>query len=617
MTASPASHRPRTTSPHASGCSVAPPDCDAATARPRRAMGPPMMLRLLTLSLFSAGLGAGCTLALSDATVVENSCGHDSECHGATCDLDTGMCVSTNADALRVAVEVVPASDPLGGTPVPGLFGPFDVYGSENIDLETPASITVVGQVRWDGEEEPLTAEVTFRRLPDIAGAPEARITTRTLPEPITALDSQPADYAVRVTADQRYDVIVEPTGNSVRELPPIRLMDVPVPGGGDVWRLDVDYQSAHMPTVSGLIVDKSTDEGVGQDGLLVHAIDLETGRVVSSTATTGADAPGTGGFELRLDAQAGPYLLRISGGPERPLFPTFTVDPAYFFPNQDGLLRILVPTLRHVSYIGLVEAEIDAEQTMRVPNATITLRSEDIFDESTGVTGSFRVTATTGIEDCAGGGVGCGQFAVEVLPGTYEVIVTASGIEDVGVLATTLRIEAREGDDPIMGQLFTLPLRTRVDGTVRTTNMRVMPGATVQAAALGGAPPSGLPPAARFNRSSESVTDGDGRFDLRLDAGAYDLFIKPPSDSGFAWIVSRSLVIGGASEHGFSQPFEFAAPVPVKGTTWTPEGTPMAGAEVRAYGIVDDNGAERFIPIGRTVSGPDGSYSLLLPPRL
>lgn len=558
--------------------------------------------------LLPFGLSA-CSFEEAAPELVENRCSSDADCPGAICDVGTHMCITPTSMPWRIAVEVTPGTDPLGASPATQTFGPYDVAGGPaRQDLPLAPSINVIGNVSWGGTDDPIQATVKFTLAGEFEGAPPITRETNTLATPIMAADGEPADFGVRVVQNRRYDIVIEPTGTSAGLLPPLRTTRE-VPGGGDFVRINFEYP-AELVMLKGVVI--GADE-TPVDGLHVQAVEIESGRAVSSIGVTGSgDVPGA--FELNLDPEAAPFVLRIRGGPDRPLFPTLFADPAYFFPDETGYARILVPMLSRIRYRGRVTPRDDPEG---VENAVLTFRSVDVFDDTTGVTSSFKTTATT---DRAG------VFEVDIFPGTYDIVVTpppemrevgSDGTvpSQLGVLFETLRILAPATGEELVGQTFELPRRARLGGTVQTSDERPIPGATVQALALNR---MGESRAAPYNRSGETVTDATGQFTLPLDLGAYDVIIKPPAGSNFPWRVAPAMVFG--SSVVVQNTFEIGAPVPLNGVVIGPgdDASGMAGAEVQAFAIVEEEGgAVRAIPVARTMSREDGSYTLLLPPRL
>jgi hypothetical protein len=116
--------------------------------------------------------------------------------------------------------------------------------------------------------------------------------------------------------------------------------------------------------------------------------------------------------------------------------------------------------------------------------------------------------------------------------------------------------------------------------------------------------------------RSKEAVTNTLGAFAMSMDLGIYDLHVKVPSQTGFAWVVDPELVM--SSEDGeFLRVYELVPPIPIEGSVQTSEGDPVPGAPVRAYVLLRTDGAtSRAVQVAETVSGEDGSYRLLISPR-
>ncbi|MFW6067520.1 MAG: carboxypeptidase-like regulatory domain-containing protein [Myxococcota bacterium] len=558
-----------------------------------------MGLRFVDWMVAAAVLLGGCGLSLSDVEAVQNTCSTDADCPHGACEPETGMCIATSSEPLRVGLTVSPASTASSSVQTVA-FDATEVMSSTVRDLTMPASIRVRGRVLSDDTGESVPAQVRFVRPAVFPGGSPTEVTATT----------SGGEYQVRVTAGEAYDVIVEPTGDAVRAFPPLYLEDVAVPADAEEHELDLRYPQ-ELPYLEGRLFSQVGDEEVAENGLQVRAVAVADGRRVSSTAVTGTTATSTadedGAFTVHLTPGAELFVLQVTGGSERPLFPTLTIDPALVPPGTVEVTR-----LEPVRYEGLVEARTPSGAGP-VPNAVVTLRSEDLYGDQEEVTGTFRAMATTDGE---------GRFSVEVLPGTYDVVIAPPGAfesssgtvaSELGVLVEAgVRIEA--GNDTIRGQLFTVSPREQVGGYVETADGRPVGGAAVQASALGMLLPA--VPASPYNRSSDTVTDGNGLFDLRVDAGAYDLSIKPPSGSGFPWLVHPGWWVG-TGEAPEVTAFTMPAPVPLRGSVMAADGTPLAGAEVRAHGVVEDpDRTLRTVPLGRAIVAEDGSYELLLAPR-
>lgn len=549
---------------------------------------------------------AACSFEGEVADRVENRCATQEDCAGSsTCDVGLGLCVTPSATPLRLALEITPMADALGRIPATHIVGPLAIGEPTQSDLILPAPISVFGKVRAPGIEGPVQADIRFTRRDEFEPAPpRPQVSTSTLSATVEAADGMNADYSLDVLAERDFDVLVQPAGEHRASLPPLRRM-VSIPGGGDLVRLDFEYPD-DMPTLEGIVVAPHPElDETPVGGVSVQAVEPATGKALSSTAVTAMDGPGKGTFSLTLLPGVEDYVLRIWGGEDEPLFPTLLADPAYFFPDGEGAIRVLVPATHPVCYRGRVEGPRGS-----VAGATISFRSVDVFDDTTGVIGSYATNGSTESD---------GVFEVDILPGSYEVIVSppSSAAGDPGVtVESMLRIEQpAPGTSCNVGQLFELPERAVLGGMVQSPGGEPVSGATVLAAALGR---MGEVPAARFNRSNDAVTDPTGQFRLPLDFGSYDVVVKPPSESGFPWLIRPNMTF--ASSTTVRDSFELSAPLPLRGTVLsaTEDGVPLAGAEIRAWGLVtEDDGFNRAVQIGRATTREDGSYTLLLPDRL
>lgn len=557
-------------------------------------------------------LGA-CDLTFGEEELLRNQCSRDDDCAGAVCEPEAGICVTPSIPSMEVGLTVSAPSGGSSSAPPEVALPPTEVDGPLEHDLDLPPSILVAGRIRSEDTGAQVPAQVRFLQASPLEGTAPTELVTST--SPVLLPSGVEADYQLRVVAGGSYDVIVEPTGDAARAFPPLYLGELEAPAEGDVWSLDIRYP-ASLVSEEGSVFSYDEEQEVPEDGLQVRAVEVATGRVVSSAALTGmtATAPPEesepGHFTLHLSPGAGPFVLRITAGADRPYFPTLTLDPELSFPSE-----LVVPDLEPVTYEGVVEASSVAGGGP-VGDAVVKLRSEDLFGDESAIRGTFRTTVTTD-ED--------GRFTAEVLPGTYDVIVSPSGggamsgsegatgtTGKLGVLVhSDVRIETT--DTAVRGQLFMVPLRSQLGGEVRSFDGRPMVGTTVQATALGRSIEAH--PESQFNRSSNAVVDGSGLFDLRLDVGVFDLSARPPGGSGFPRVVMPEWTMSSPGSL-VSRRIDVPAPVPVRGVVRSADGTALAGAEVEAYTVVRDvEETPRSVTLGRAVTGADGSYELFLAP--
>jgi len=560
------------------------------------------LTRATTAALLALSL-AGCGLSLTTEPRVQNRCIANADCADAVCDLELGMCVTEAGEPLRIGLEVTPPEVSGDVSAATHSLGPFEVDGVESLPLVLPAPIKVIGTVRVPGMSDPVGATIRFTRPGAFVGARRVEVETTTGAMPFFAEDGAEADYETELVADREYTVTVTPLGDWVGQLPPLRFQyEVPSGGDGFIVRKPILYPE-ELVELKGLVVNSMELPAMGRS---VWVVDAESGRRLSSTATTSAEPGEEGQFRVLMSPGVENYRIRIGTG-EDTSSPTIYADPSYLILDEDGFVQILVPMIRPVCYRGSVELGQTGEVA---EGAIVTFSTDEVLDPETGLAGTFE-TMLTAQED--------GSFEASLLPGSYDVLVTPPPDHEVsryGVLhESSFQIMVDEtGPDCLMGQLFILPERAAVGGVVRTADERLMGDAVVTAAALN------LPleelPAALYNRTGQTTTDPRGQFNLPLDIGVYDLFIKPPAESNFPWVVDPGLEVG-ASEETYSDVYQVSAPLPVTGTLRDVAGA-IPGAEIRAFAVVtDEDGTERNVAVGRTIVDETGEFTLLLPARL
>lgn len=532
-----------------------------------------------------------------------NRCTSDSECGSGACNVEQGFCVGSLREPLRVGIEIVPASDPYGDPAPPVSFEPFDLNKPEERQFVLPMSVTVRGLLRHIGE--PVSASITFNLVSNIEGLAPTRFEAQTFTT--MRVGDESFEYAVQLLPSRVYDVTIQPSGQWRSKLPPARYRFQSPPAG--VFRQDFHYAET-LPRVQGQLIDSA---GNPQPGLLVRAIDPVTGRAVSSTYTTASDperppgwfeivlAPGTESWLFSINASS----MRIQEGNPSP---THTVDPNVLLPDGDGLLTIQVPTAPQViTYGGFVEVEGSGG---RGTPAALTFTAEDVLDMSTQVIGSFRAMVATSEEPGREG-----AFAVQLLPGTYDVVVMPASPELGIVRETGVRLVPEAGTE-LLGQTFQVPMRARYGGKVQTFAAEPMNHAQVRGQARGSTHGGRLADVAVYARSAEALADSDGQFQLPLDVGLYDVVVEPPSGTNWPWVIQRDVAIG-ASDTVLTTVVEVGAPVPLTGYAVFEEGSPVVRGEVRAYAVLDEGDGLRTMMIGRAQTDAAGRFTLLLPSSL
>lgn len=560
--------------------------------------------------------GPGCSLLIDVDEPTANRCSSSSECGAARCDPELGMCVA-DADAPYTIVLqfALPADESTGRPALATTVGPLLASsGDATADVVIRAPVPVAGRVRVEGVV-PLDADLVFTLREEPPGPASPAITVSTIgetPDVATRMN----DFVTELLPGN-YDVEVRPRGAHAALHPPLRaslLVEV-----GQWIDIAVPSPTAYH-AVSGIVLDA---DGIGRNGLEVRAVEIATGRRVSSVATTARRDDEDGVFELRIDPGAGPWMLRVSAPPayqEMAAFPTIAVDPNVLVPDADGRVRLLVPSPETGQcFAGTVERATELG-SVGVGGAAITLRSREIRDDRTGLFGSFTVQMTSRAAGapapvgCSGAALPEGGFEGRLPPGVYDIEVRPVD-PDLGVYVEEGVIVGAEA--PTLGRVFVMPPRTVLGGIVRRAEGEPVRDARVRAIALHVPLPTAPERrAALLNRSAETISGGDGRFVLPLDVGVFDLVVEPPAGSGYPWFVLREYAIGGSGAP-LSEPFDLRAPVAMRGRARYDDGAAVAGAQIEAFAIVGAEGRERPVPIARATSDAEGAFLLLLPPAI
>lgn len=557
----------------------------------------------------------GCSFESSSGVpTIENSCSSDGECSPGIC--DANICVDDSGRSVDIAIEVLRGASEMQMTvPASWAYDPESHSGPGNRELVLPATRQIRGQVRWAGVPVPATLRFVRRMNGAVAELTPVPVETDTLPEPAGGSGSDAYDFSAVLIVGETYDVIVTPASDvvatpmnepspAIRTLPPLYRelfvdpaevdaplrFDVPFPAGLESECIGAQAIGC---TLEAAVASTDGESLLPEPGLQVRAIDAANGRVVSSIGETDTD----GRFSIRISRETADYLIRVTSSAGREPFPAVSIDPELAFANELDEKRIEIPRLGSFQVTGDVRDSIGRA----VPAATVRFLSTGIFDASQlGLEGSFGGTATTK-ED--------GSFGLELLPGVYEVTVTPpEEIENSwGILF---------GQIPLVNGFATtgtliVPSQINLAGEVRTYRGEPATGVTILARARrSGAPGS-------IHRSQEVVSEDSGAFEMSVDVGLYDMHVKVPSESGYAWLVEPELAMN-LDRGDLVRGYELQPPIPIYGVVRNSEGEPVPNAIVRGY-MVDnyDGGAARPLQIAETVSAEDGSYRLLIAPRL
>lgn len=540
---------------------------------------------------------------------VDNRCASDADCTQGIC--DGQLCIDDSGASVEVAIEVIDtASEAARAVPASWAFESRSFTGSSVRDLSLPPTREVRGTVRWDGIPVPVSLRFVRRMPGSVAPLQPLPIHVDTLRE--TAMDVDGLyDFSTRLVAGETYDVVVLPTSDmvaspaddfapAIRSLPPLYL-EVSVEEGepNAPFRFDVAFpgyltrectdaiENGCTLAASVFSFDGAREEA--EANLQVRAVDKTTGRVVSSIGETNV----FGYFTIRISEAASDYFIRVTSSVGQDPFPAVSVDPELAFGSDPDEKAIQIPRVKPVQFTGRVRDE----EGRTVPDALVRFATETVFEGSElGLQGSFSNSATTNAD---------GSFGAQLVPGFYSITVTPP--DDASRSWGVLETEALVGEELSAVEALVVPSKVKLEGWVRTFLEDAAVGVPIVGQARQASETDGA------HRSQEAVSNSAGGFSMRMDLGAYDVFVKTPSNTGFPWWVEPALLMNGNLSRGYELP----PPIPIEGVVESSDGIPVSGARLRAYAVAGEGAAARPIQVGETTSDDEGNYRLLIAPGL
>ncbi len=598
---------------------------------------------------------AGCSVTavdLEDSGATVNQCDAQSDCASGSC--VGGRCQAMQGFFSTMLVEVSPpaSGDPaFAGVSYLHRLDDLDLKG-ESREIKLAQPVTVTGTVSFDNDlaacplsfvgDEPgstvmaspegVPVSVSFTPSDRILGVASTEYNAEASLEDPEEIFPEDYTWSFRVNLPPGdYDIYIRPRAPAAGgcQIPPrlVRrykveasnlLLNLPSTSPAFTFALTVKW-----PKASGELALK---------GWTVEMLDPLTGLVVSTQGVLG-DPLGPGAYEEYSATIAyAPVALEGSQSERVRLSPPKGVDaPSVILARS--VLELFSPGFGEVNLAGFPEpVSIEGQLTLAgVAEPTpgrVTVVSTSLEGAVEGVFASFVRSADTDDD---------GNFTLRLLPGTYHVyawpaVAGASGSRASAATETDWEIAA---DPPLQaGKTVELLPPSRVFGRANLPQGDPASGATVIAnpsprdvqidlltqAAQGDL---AVTPAAQ-----SAITAGDGKFDLLADPGIFDVSVRAPEGSGFAWYVASHVYVEAAKEKDLGTPF-LPLPVPYSGRVLVPinqmSSVPIAEALLRAYVYLDENNAytgdptraASVVQIGETRADADGNFELLIPANL
>jgi hypothetical protein len=567
-------------------------------------------LRAAALCLLQA-----CSFGSDEDAMEMNTCSVDADCSTQHC--ESGRCVAEVENTLPVTVVVTPKRTPNGAPALPITSESFDLNGGpQTISLRLPVSVPV----RVLNKGKAIAAQASFTPV-DTKNRFTAKTTRLTL---LAAGDEGPLPANNAMLLDgMSYRVLVQPSDLAIA---PHSLLFTAEADAS----IEVDYATLKNKTKKFLV------HNAARVAYQVRAIAEGTGAPISDTVSFTGSLTGLSSIELSFDDADAAYKLEFtpvakqsystgsdgSCGDDTPQ-PRLTVPSRLFTPDLTTVdkwyveLPQLHPAVEYSGVIGLCSSQKPSgDLQVQLKTDALYLASGD----SEAVQGAFETAAAASWDSDENKY----RFCARVPPGSYTVVVTPSPNLSCEIFAEKRLLRP---DWPGQPDELNLRMPALLTANVLTPDRMPMPGATVNVLALASTDLARTPEdrsVANYNRSSSVATGTDGSFTLSVDRGRYDVFIKPPEASNYAWRVIYDVAIA-KTEAEFATEIMLSEPVAVGGKLQyingsTADQQSLADADVRAYTLVnlDGQGSEqRTVEIGSGHADAAGNVTLLLPPAL
>jgi hypothetical protein len=611
----------------------------------------------LTIVWALSGLGCGVEFLSDDLPEpVSNECKVDTDC-GANAICTNGACFARSGVIDEVLLEVVPEANSSSGG-LSFLSRQTGVqHGDRMRDVPLPNRSTFVAQVVINGADVPMgcpylttgkptiSARVEFSRTGAVAGAPILGLNTVSV-----VVDTTQMLGAWNVNTSLvpgMYDVYIQPAVTSTCQIPPRILRGVTVAEQVEASAPPATLELPTPPTLQG----KVQRMGGTLVGWQVDIIEPQEGRVISTSAKLGpTDGPSpitnfsisyqpparvTGISSVGWAAGSSGPLIRISPPADiADKAPTVFWDlAAAAIPGADvnGVAQCnldmsgLPAPAQLIDVAGQVRSGAGDQAGVRSNLQFFSLGLEGAM----GLTASFNRSILTDAD---------GRYTAKLFPGQYRVVAIpvapgpdgqvamgqpASGTSPPAAITEAQAKISNDSTQPVDVVLFPktvvagLALAGRSsDPALRATfeaDPSILPGqGGVLRGALAQTPV--LPQSA-----STMIIDAAGAFTLPLDPGDFDMSLRPPESSNFAWWVRPSTHVAPPDTAGQAMSIfpRLPFPVPLEGVITVADAmgvrAPLRNAAVRAYAKVPMGSAVTKVGDART--DDTGRYRLRLPP--
>ncbi len=489
-----------------------------------------------------------------------------------------GACYDPASAALqRISLEVVPASS--SGQPTQQ-FRDFVVSGQARSEVQLQATVHAYFGLS-NATDQPLAGLLTAESEGSIPG--------RSLRADHRTGEDGAADLTL--TVGQSYSMRVLPEDPAQVPFHP-----APIFANADIDGVQNTQQlrgpdADSLTTLSGrAVVAIETPDGLPDLRVQLRGLvgSQPQRRVVSTTATSSSAEADRGRFEILLPELLNSDLqLRIAPTSANPYFPVVEIDGIDLSGDID-----LGPVA-----IGNVGSPLQVHGQVRGPEGPVVGAALTFVGEVG--QGNYSASAVT---------AGDGSYQIELLPGSYEAVVSPPSTSPAGLTAL---IEPVLIDRPPAGvdavDFVTQP-RARLQGLVLDGSGSPVPGAVLRATRQSSAPESLPSPADDVHSVFESRTDLNGRYSLRVDPGLFEIAVIPPRDA----LVPRRTDLLTVGLIDLPRDIQLFQTAPFGARVLAEDGSsPVLGALVRAFLVLED---QRVVLVGEEITNELGEFGMALP---
>jgi len=365
-------------------------------------------------------------------------------------------------------------------------------------------------------------------------------------------------------------------------------------------------------------------------EGWAVEVVEKESARVISTRALlSDTNSVVTGAireYSVALNVSLG-SMLSVSPGSElvRLSPPEGKTAPVLYaereglelFSKGQGAIEIPTAIGRSVTVQGLVAGIRLGESGGSGVSASVTFVATELVGFSNGLLAAFSRTVEADPE---------GRFTADLLPGTYKVRAVPKAESDFA--ATEVSWSVSEAPAVQTGKSIEIKPKVTIQGLaldLRGRPARGMPVQVVPSADMQSVPalqrlilPEGVAP-----RGGTATLNSLGEFVLPTDPGQYDISIRAPDQSGFAWLVRPRLTVLqpglDLEQMTLPLPIVFEGGVRAGSTEFVP------GALIRMYLYLDAQGryvdvpakAASVVQVAECRADSRGNFNLYVPAKL